>query len=1818
MSMTEKDLLYLEPLEQRVLLSLVPDHILPIFDPEWANGGHFLPNHDNLSDDNILMDGPLLDQSDIVFIDKNIEDYGTILKGVADDTAFFTLDPNLDGIKQISNILANKADLTSIHIISHGSEGQISLGNAVISTETMSEYHQELEIIGQSLSEAGDILLYGCSVSGGPKGKIFIENLSQYTSADIAASTDMTGHAEAGGNWTLEHHAGIIESTPVISLEARSAWAGTLDTYTVTNTNDAGAGSLRQAIIDANAINGMDTITFDIAGGGPHTITPLSELPYITDPVTIDGTSESDWAASAPVIELDGSDLAGVEKGLYLDTGSNGSVIRGLVCHSFPNQFLLIKSTNNTITGNFIGTDPTGTLNQGNGNHAIWLQAGANNNIIGGTTLAERNIISGTENGTGILINNAHDNIIQGNYIGTNITGTATINNVTGIHIRGGATGNIIGGSDPKEGNLISGNDNIGIQFSDNDTSGNIIQGNMVGTQADGVSPLGNKYGISFNNQTISNNCIGGVNPGEGNIIAHNQEEGIILKDQAGSGNSILGNLIFSNGDRAINLDTNNSVQANDPDDADVGPNDYQNYPVITATVFDDGKVYITGTLDSTPDTTFRIEFFSGATPHDSSHGDAEAFLGAMTVTTDANGDVLFSETLTAVMNAGDFITATATVELGGNNFGSTSEMAMNDLVLFRPTTTGIADVLVIENADDTIINLYPSFADVEDADEDMTYTIVNNTNPDLFADIGIVDGELRLSYAADQFGDATITIRATDTDGLLKETNLTVTVDAVNDAPIGLGLDNIVVNEDADDTVIHLHPSFGDIEDNDEEMTYTIENNTNAALFDSVNIIADHLTLAYAADQYGTATITIRATDTGGIWVEETMLITVNAVNDPPTSSGIDDINVNDNAGDKVINLYESFDDIEDTDADLVYTITDNSNSELFSGVNIAAGTLTLDYAANQSGSAAITVRATDTGGLWAEETFDVNITAVNDAPVSLGISNITVMEDAPDTLINLFNAFDDEEEGSDLTYSISDNTNSGLFTNTEIANGILTLNYAPNHSGFAVIIVRATDSGGLWAEERFVVTVTAGNDKPISFPDRYVTAVNTTLSTAAAQGVLENDFDYDQDTLTAQLASDVAHGTLTFNSDGTFEYIPETGWQGTDSFTYTAFDGTAYSKISTVTLYVVPDEISHTINEDTVLNVESQAGLLAFTSDYQEEDFTALLHDDADHGALTLNEDGSYIYTPDPDWYGQDSFTAQVISESLNAVMVTVRLTVLPVNDLHQGSSHSYEIEEDTVLNIEGSLGLLAHLSDPEGDPLTIILEKQSSHGTLMLNSDGTFSYIPDADWYGQDSFQYRITDGIETGSLHTITLNVLPVNDAPVMERPNNQSVNQDSVLVFNPLHHNPVIIRDIDADANIMRMSVQASFGTISLSNLNGLAFLTGDGSEDKSMTFEGTQDALNQALDGMVYHPADDAGVDTLVMEISDNGATGSGNILTDNAVIQIIINPAVDDDSSDNDGSADGEPESPQLPDHTEPQDNGQDENDHTINDNDNQGGSIITPDDPDDNDSDLNESPGAKLDKTAEDTSDNSTDETGSEELKSAPDDAVTENSETSSDTTTRQTGESDRSQESSRAGRDNSSNSAAVRPVNDNPAPADGHRHMASLNLNNSMQVPHLRADSDGAVKAVSAQQLRISALSSMIDMDSDTMDRLGQVVQNAQTWQKTSQAADELNGNSEAKNMVRTLRSGTVAGITSSVTFGYIAWAIRTGALAASLSSSLPMWSLFDPVPVLGENQIRQSLKKDKDAGNDQDEKRVEAFLADKHNANNTRAEKREATK
>ena len=396
---------------------------------------------------------------------------------------------------------------------------------------------------------------------------------------------DSIGQSVVGGSASASYTAGTGFGY-VYGLVVSSSIA-------VINTNDSGSGSLRQAILDANASPGTEIIRFDIPGTGPHTIQPASALPTITDPAIIDGYTQpgaspaTEVSAATLLIELDGTNAGNGVSGLNISAGN--TTVRGLAINRFDGVGIHLHSNGgNTIEGNHIGTD------------------------VGGT--------SGLPNGQGIIVH---------------------------------APNNTIGGSSERARNIISGNTFKGVWIDGIQATGNRVIGNFIGTDVSGEHGLGNgEYGVGIDG--AADNAVAG------NTISDNGWSGVGVTQNTGINNRILSNAIHSNGGLGIDL-ASDHITYNDFGDGDTGANHLQNSPVLAMVINDDSHTRIEGTLNSAPNTAFRIELFSNTAGDPSHYGEGEVFLGSTDVTTDGDGNARFVVTFPTGGLPDRSFTATAT-----------------------------------------------------------------------------------------------------------------------------------------------------------------------------------------------------------------------------------------------------------------------------------------------------------------------------------------------------------------------------------------------------------------------------------------------------------------------------------------------------------------------------------------------------------------------------------------------------------------------------------------------------------------------------------------------------------------------------------------------------------------------------------------------------------------------------------------------------------------------------------------------------------------------------------------------------------------------------------------------------------------------------------------------------------------------------------------------------------------------------------------------------------------------------------------------------
>ncbi|TYQ31277.1 DUF4347 domain-containing protein [Pseudanabaena sp. UWO310] len=465
-----------------------------------------------------------------VFIDSTVKNYQTLLDGTNGGSSVTVINPNQYGIQKVTETLASVTGANSLHIVSEGDVGNFWLGKDFVSTENIAKYANDLQAWKTALSPAANILLYACNLANGENGAALVQAVKNYTGREVAASTDLTGSSKLGGNWNLEYQTGKLNTGVVFSSEAQNSYDGRLVTFTATNTNDAGAGSLRQAILDANALAGADDIRFD--------------------PTVFNGSQAAITLASTLAINVATGDLniSGAFGASNVTVSGNNAVRVFGIAGNGNTTFDSLRIINGNTSGN---------------------GGGINNNGFGAVTLTNSNVSGNTANaiGGGIFGNGAvtlTNSNVSGNtadFFGGGIYGngavTLTNSNVSGnrANIGGGISGDVdvtltnstVSGNTAINGGGISGAGAVTLTNS-------IVSGNTANAIGGGISGAG---AVTLTNSTVSGNTAtnGGGIYGSGAVTLTNSTVSGNTAGNYGDGGGIYGN-----GDVTL---TNSTVSGN-------------------------------------------------------------------------------------------------------------------------------------------------------------------------------------------------------------------------------------------------------------------------------------------------------------------------------------------------------------------------------------------------------------------------------------------------------------------------------------------------------------------------------------------------------------------------------------------------------------------------------------------------------------------------------------------------------------------------------------------------------------------------------------------------------------------------------------------------------------------------------------------------------------------------------------------------------------------------------------------------------------------------------------------------------------------------------------------------------------------------------------------------------------------------------------------------------------------------------------------------------------------------------------------------------
>ncbi|HIF9358018.1 TPA: retention module-containing protein, partial [Photobacterium damselae] len=438
-----------------------------------------------------------------------------------------------------------------------------------------------------------------------------------------------------------------------------------------------------------------------------------------------------------------------------------------------------------------------------------------------------------------------------------------------------------------------------------------------------------------------------------------------------------------------------------------------------------------------------------------------------------------------------------------------------------------------------------------------------------------------------------------------------------------------------------------------------------------------------------------------------------------------------------------------------LTATDVDGDNLSFKPGSDPTNGSVTVnpdgswEYVPNTdfNGEDSFTVVVDDGNGGTDTITVTVNVTPVNDAPVG---ENVTTETQEDTAVTGLLTAID--VDGDNLTFKPGTNPENGSVT----INADGSWEYVPNpdfngEDSFTVVV---DDGNGGTDTITVTVNVTPVNDAPVG---EDVTA--ETQEETAVTGQLTAT-DVDGDNLTFKPGTNPENGSVTINADGSWEYVPNPDFNGEDSFTVVVDDGNGGTDTITVTVNVTPVNDAP-IGEDVSVETQEETAVTGqlTATDVDGDNLTFKPGTNPENGQVTVNADGSWEYVPNTDFNGEDSFTVVVDDGNGGTDTITVTVNVTPVNDAPEGEDVTAETQEETA--VTGQLTA----TDADGDNLTFKPGSDPTNGSVTVKPDGSWEYVPNTDFNGEDSFTVVVDDGNGGTDTITVTVNVTPVNDAPV---------------------------------------------------------------------------------------------------------------------------------------------------------------------------------------------------------------------------------------------------------------------------------------------------------------------------------------------------------------------------------------------------------------------------------------------------------------------
>ena len=835
------------------------------------------------------------------------------------------------------------------------------------------------------------------------------------------------------------------------------------------------------------------------------------------------------------------------------------------------------------------------------------------------------------------------------------------------------------------------------------------------------------------------------------------------------------------------------------------------------------------------------------AMPADSKTTPEEVAVSGAVVASDVEGDALtYSKATdpangTVVVNANGTYTYTPNANYNGpdtfnilvsdGNGGSVTAVVNITVTPVNDVPTGTGDTKTTN--EDTPVN---GSVSATDADGDaLTYS--KATDPAHGSVVVNADGTYTYTPNANYNGPDTFNISVNDGNGGITILTVNITVSPVNDVPTGTG-DSKTTNED---TPVNGAVTATDLDG--DALAYTLGSTvpTNGTV--TVNPTTGAYVYTPNANANGSDNFTIKVDDGKGGTIELPVAITITPVNDVPTGTG-DSKTTNE---DTPVNGTVTATDL-DGDA-LTYTLNTTPAKGSVT-VNPTTGAYVYTPNANANGSDSFTIKVDDGKGGTINLPVTITITPVNDVPTGTGDSK-TTNEDTP--VNGSVNAID--ADGDVLTYTLNTAPTKGSVT-VNPATGTYTYTPNANANGTDSFTIKVDDGKGGTIDLPVTITITPANDAPTGTGDSRTTNEDTPVNGSVSGA------DLDGDAITFTKATDPANGTVVVNANGTYTYTPNPNYNGNDSFTIKLDDGNGGTTTVTVNITVTAVNDAPTVaapadSKTTPEDVPVSGSVVAF--DVENDPLTYTKATDPAHGTVVVNPDGTYTYTPTLDYTGPDSFTVLVSDGKGGTVIAVVNIIVGSDNDAPVGTGDSKTTNEDTA--VSGAVSA----TDVDGDALTFSKASDPSHGTVVVNANGTYTYTPITNYNGPDSFSIKVDDGNGGSTTVTVNITVNPINDIPVGTG-DTKTTNEDTAV------NGAVTATDVDGDALTFTKATDPTNGTVVV-NANGTYTYTPNANYNGSDSFT---IKVDDGKGGVINLP-----VNIIVNAVND-APTGAGDTKTTN------------------------------------------------------------------------------------------------------------------------------------------------------------------------------------------------------------------------------------------------------------------------------------------------------------------------------------------------